>query len=128
MNALTRSMLSFASDYGASEHLLSDAAAQPSAYAHLGPTRATSIVACIPAFVDSEGMSISGGGGAPRGAQMGAAGHLDADSIDLAALEAESKALDEFEAPEGAIKFDLSPTEIAAALANQDLDVTATQV
>ncbi len=66
-------------------------------YTHIGPTRATSIVACIPAFVDDSGMSVSAGGSVNRGAHLGADGHLDADKIDLEALEAQSKALDEFE-------------------------------
>lgn len=127
INSLTRSVLSFASDYGNEASVLEAAAQEPHKYTHLGPTRATSLVACIPAFVDQEGASISGGGAPARGVNLGAAGHLDADEIDLAALEAESKALDEFEVPEGAIKFEIAPSEIAAVLANRELEVSATK-
>ena len=40
--------------------------------------------------------------------------------IDLAALEQAAAAQDEFEVPEGAIKFDLTPAEIAEALSNME--------
>jgi len=127
INALARSMLSFASDYSREGELLEDAAAHPDLYAYLGPTRTTSIVVCLPAYVDASGDSISGG--APSGrntALLGAAGHLDADQIDLAQLEEENKAREEFEVPEGAIKFDLTPEEIGEALADTSLEVEAT--
>jgi hypothetical protein len=39
--------------------------------------------------------------------------------IDLAELEAQSRQAEEFEVPEGAVKFDLSPAEIAAVLADR---------
>jgi hypothetical protein len=39
--------------------------------------------------------------------------------IDLAELEAQSRQAEEFEVPEGAVKFDLSPAQIAAALADR---------
>ena len=77
------------------------------------------MVACIPAYVDATGASVGGLGGSSR-ANLGASGHIDADEIDLEALEKESKALDEFEVPEGAIKYELSPEEIAFELSNQE--------
>jgi len=115
-----RSMLTFSSDYGSEGSVLEEARGAPSgSYAHLGPTRATSLVACIPAYVDATGTSVSAMGAGGR-ASLGASGHLDADEIDLAALEEESRALDEFEVPEGATKFELSPSEVAAQLSNQE--------
>ncbi|GAX77204.1 hypothetical protein CEUSTIGMA_g4650.t1 [Chlamydomonas eustigma] len=126
LNAIARSMLSFASDFGTEAEVLEAARLAPSDhFAHLGPTRATSLIACIPAYVDASGSSVAGSGGSGRSGSMGAAGHIDADTIDLAELEKESQALDEFEVPDGAIKYDLSPAEIAAAIANQELDVAA---
>lgn len=113
-------MLSFASDYGAEAELLELASTQPAGhYANLGPTRATSLLACIPAYIDATGASVTGSAAGGR-ASLGASGHLDADQIDLAALEEEAKALDEFEVPEGATKFELSPSEIAEVLSNKE--------
>lgn len=60
-------------------------------WAHLGPTRATSIVACIPAYMAESGQSVSAGSIAGRAGSFGAAGHLDADTIDLEQLEAQSR-------------------------------------
>lgn len=48
-------MLTFASDFGNEAGALAAAAAEPGAYIPSGPTRATSIVACLPAFVDASG-------------------------------------------------------------------------
>lgn len=124
VNAVARSFLTFASDYGAERATLERAAGEPGLWAAPGPSRATSIVACVPEFMDASGASAAPGGGAiARGAAMGAAGHLDADAIDLAELEAQSKGLDEFEVPEGAVRFDLTAEQIAAALADPDLTV-----
>jgi hypothetical protein len=70
--------------------------------------RATSIVACIPAYIDKDGGVVSVGGSLGmdhgRGA-MGASGHLDADAINLEELERQGRevdALQDMEAPEGA--------------------------
>ncbi|KAG2437818.1 hypothetical protein HXX76_005438 [Chlamydomonas incerta] len=131
VNALARSMLTFASDYGAEEQMLATSAAEgavdPAHWPYLGPTRCTSIVACIPAYVDASGASVSAGSAAGRGGSLGAAGHLDADAIDLEALEAQSAQAEEFEVPEGAVKFDPSPAEIAAALSDPNLDCSAAE-
>ncbi|GIL94695.1 hypothetical protein Vretimale_918 [Volvox reticuliferus] len=131
VNALARSMLTFASDYGAEAEVLETAAAEqaidPGRWAALGPTRCTSIVACIPAYVDASGASVSSGSSSGRGGSLGAAGHLDADQIDLEQLEKQSQQFEEFEVPEGAVKFDPSPAEIAAALADRSLDCTAAE-
>jgi hypothetical protein len=70
--------------------VLDEAQQDPRAWAYLGPTRATSIVACIPAYVDASGASVSAGSLAGRGGSLGAAGHLDADAIDLEQLEAQT--------------------------------------
>ncbi|KAI8464353.1 MAG: LuxS/MPP-like metallohydrolase [Monoraphidium minutum] len=124
VNAVARSFLSFASDFGAERDVLERAAGEPGLWAEPGPSRATSIVACIPEFMDASGSSAAPGGGAmSRGANMGAGGHLDADSIDLAELEAHSKDLEEFEVPEGAMRFELTAEQIAEALADPTLEV-----
>lgn len=127
VNALARSMLTFSSDYGHEGEVLAEASAQPGQWAYLGPTRATSIVACVPAYMDASGASISAGGSAGRGGSLGAAGHLDADAIDLEQLEEQNRQAEEFEVPEGAVKFDPSPAEIAAALSDMSLDCSATE-
>lgn len=132
VNALARSMLTFASDYGNEREVLSQAQQQlaedPSSWAYLGPTRATSIIACIPAYVDASGQSVAGAAGAAIARpSLGASGHLDADTIDLAALEEQSRAIDEFEIPEGAVAFDPKPADIATALSDMSLETEAVE-
>lgn len=62
----------------ASLQMLATAAAEgkvdPAHWPYLGPTRCTSIVACIPAYVDASGASVSAGSTAGRGGSLGAAG------------------------------------------------------
>lgn len=57
-------------------------------------------------------MAAGASGGASR-PSMGASEHIDADNIDLAELEAQSRQEDYFEIPEGAIAFNPIPAEIA---------------
>jgi hypothetical protein len=73
-------MLTFASDYGQEAAALADADAHPQRYTYLGPTRTTSVLICIPAYVNNEGGAIATGGpaGSAR-ASLGAAGHIDVD-------------------------------------------------
>ena len=56
-----RSLLTFASDYGNEAAVLEDATQHPEKYGHQGPTRATSIVTCIPAYTDASGLGIQQG-------------------------------------------------------------------
>lgn len=95
--------------------MLAQAEQEPGLWAEPGPTRTTSIIACLPAFVDQSGASVSAGSGAGAArASMGASGHIDADNIDLAKLEAESRRQEEYyEIPEGAERFDLETSAIA---------------
>jgi hypothetical protein len=63
VNAVARSLLTFASDMGSEQDML-DLAAQPDQeglWARPGPTRATSVVACVPAYVTATGEGIAGG-------------------------------------------------------------------
>ena len=57
VNAAAASLLSYISHYADSEAAVAAAGADPGAWAPPGPTRATSIVACIPAFTDPSGQS-----------------------------------------------------------------------
>lgn len=57
VNAAAASLLSYISHYADSGAAMSAAEADPGAWAPPGPTRATSIVACIPAFTDPSGQS-----------------------------------------------------------------------
>lgn len=66
MASVCRSLLSFASDYGNEAAILEDAERHPEKYGHLGPTRATSIVTCIPAYTDLTGEAMPQGGGEGR--------------------------------------------------------------
>uniref|UniRef100_A0A383WE33 Peptidase M16 N-terminal domain-containing protein n=1 Tax=Tetradesmus obliquus TaxID=3088 RepID=A0A383WE33_TETOB len=127
VNAVAASLLTFASDVGREADMLAEAAqpGQEGKWARPGPTRATSVVACIPAYVSAAGDVVSVGGGMGHGrGGMGASGHLDADAINLEELESQGRQLDalqDMEAPEGAYRFDLSPEQILSALASPDL-------
>ncbi len=54
---IARSILSYASHYGAEEKAAAEAAADPQEWMDFGASRATSIVACVPAFMDASGKS-----------------------------------------------------------------------
>eukprot|EP00798_Chlamydomonas_sp_ICE-L_P027064 gene27064-2297_t len=128
INALAASMLTFASDYGNEEAMLKEAESEErkDAFSYLGPTRATSLVAAIPAYIDETGASVTEGVSVGRGAAaMGAGGHIDAEGLDLEALEKEMAQLDEFDVPEGAIRFNISADEIAEALADPTFETEA---
>uniref|UniRef100_A0A6U0W9G0 Mitochondrial processing peptidase n=1 Tax=Polytomella parva TaxID=51329 RepID=A0A6U0W9G0_9CHLO len=128
VNALCRSVMAFAAFYGQEEELVQEAAGNPAAFAGLGPTRCTSVVACLPAYVDNEGHSISQGAVSGRGANLNpASGHLDADTIDLEQIKSQMKQQEEQEAkaaPPGARTFDLPSEEIIKALRADGLTVT----
>lgn len=57
VNKVTRSLLSFVSHLGREGEALQHAAAQPDHWLPFGPSRTTSLVACIPAFTDKSGHS-----------------------------------------------------------------------
>ena len=61
VNAIATSLLSFATHYGREAELQAAAAADPAAWAEPGPTLCTAIIACIPAFTDSSGVSPGAG-------------------------------------------------------------------
>ncbi|CAG9466529.1 unnamed protein product [Pedinophyceae sp. YPF-701] len=115
VNAVAASLLSYISHYGREDALLEDFAANPDAWP-VEPTRATSIVACIPAYMDASGHSTGGGPPVQRGASMTTMEHVDVDTLD----DVEPVQPDEAEVwddpPEGAVRFELEAGEIAAAL------------
>ena len=57
VNTIARSLLSYVSHYGAEEKAASEAADAPEEWMDFGASRATSIVACVPAFMDASGKS-----------------------------------------------------------------------
>lgn len=59
VNAVAASVLSYISHYRNEEALLAEAGPDytSNGYATPGPTRMTSIVACVPAYVDASGQS-----------------------------------------------------------------------
>lgn len=63
VSCLSRSLLSYVSHYGREEELWAEYNSDPSGWAAPGPTWATSIVACIPAFMDDSGLSTGVWGG-----------------------------------------------------------------
>jgi predicted Zn-dependent peptidase len=93
------------------------------------PTRCTSVLVSLPAYVSASGEVLTELAGAAdraaaraSAASMGAAGHLDAEQLDLAELEAESAALDAVDVPAGAVAFAIGRDELAQAIAAPGLD------
>jgi predicted Zn-dependent peptidase len=129
VNAAAASLLSFASHYGeeAGERAAAAGVAMPSAWAPPGPTRATSIVACIPAFADPSGLSTGGAAPMVRGASLATDMHVSGGGsaqpivpVVPAGEEVEAGAssdVDEGDPPPGAVRFDVSAADIEAALA-----------
>lgn len=124
VNAFARSYLTFGSDYGREREALAEVFKEGDQWVDPGPTRATAIIACLPSYMDASGLGTGGAHAGPKNKiNMGAAGHLDADTIDLAELEAMSQAVDEIEIPEGAVPFEISAEDIAAALSDTSMTV-----
>ncbi len=126
INSVCSSMMAFMSDYGNEGAVLQQAEQEPGAWAWPGPTRATSIVACVPSFVDSSGESVAAGKGTARVGSVGTLGHIDPDEVDLEELAAQAAA-EEFDIPEGAVKFDLTAEAVQAVLADQSYQVEAAE-
>ena len=61
--------------------LLEEYEADPSSWAWPGPTRATAIVACLPAFMDASGHSTGGGAPMQRGASLATTQHVDPAAV-----------------------------------------------
>ena len=57
VNMLARSLLSYISHYGSEAESAAEAAANPEEWLEWGASHATSIVACIPAYMDASGHS-----------------------------------------------------------------------
>ena len=57
VNTIARSLLSYVSHYSAEDKAAAEAATNPEQWMDFGASRATSIVACVPAFMDASGKS-----------------------------------------------------------------------
>ena len=57
VNLIARSLLSYISHYGSEEEAAAEAAANPEEWMEWGASHATSIVACVPAYMDASGHS-----------------------------------------------------------------------
>ncbi|CAD7695599.1 unnamed protein product [Ostreobium quekettii] len=125
VNGLARSLLSFASDYGREREVLAEAALNPDEWVHPGPTRATSIVACVPAFMDASGMSTGSGMPMQRGASMATMQHVEVDTMpDVSAMDDDDD-LSDYVVPDGAVRFEITEQEIADALMDTSITVEA---
>ena len=63
---MAASLLSYISHYGREEELIGSFKSSPDAWPY-EPTRATAIVACVPAYVDASGQSATAGSGQMHG-------------------------------------------------------------
>lgn len=57
VNIIARSLLSYISHYGSEGEAAAEAAANPEQWLSFGASHATSVVACIPAYMDASGHS-----------------------------------------------------------------------
>lgn len=103
-----------------SAQLLEEYEADPSSWAWPGPTRATAIVACLPAFMDASGHSTGGAAPMQRGASLATTQH-----VDPAAVIAVDDSSDEDDVPEGAVRFELDAAAIEEALAEDGVEIEA---
>lgn len=122
VNAVCQSLLSFASHYGREDALAESWRSNPEEWRY-EPTRTTSIIACVPAYMDASGSAHGGGAGMSRGG-VTTGQHLDEATI--ASLDVDSVvdplASDDDEwgpPPEGAVKFDLSAEQIQVGASGQ---------
>lgn len=120
VNSLARSLLSYVSHYRNEATLVREYEENPDAWAAPGPTAATAIVACVPAFMDASGHSTGAAAPMPRGASMATTQHVDPALV--AAMEESGE---DDEPPEGAVRFELDAAAIEEALAEDGLEVEA---
>lgn len=103
VNRLARSLLSFASHYRAESQLADEYQQDQAGWAEPGPTRATAIVACLPAFMDASGHSTGGAVLVGRGGSLATTQHVDPmGGVPLAQAEESG---DDEDVPEGAIRW-----------------------
>ena len=123
MHKLTRSTLTFGSDYGREDVILQEYEASQSSWAEPGPSFATSVLACVPEFVDASGLSLGAHKPLVRGQNMITIDHVEVDTSteDLPDMEDE----EEFEVPENAVRFDVTENDIRDVLMDRSLDVEA---
>lgn len=122
-NAISRSLLSFVSDYGSEEAALDAATMAPEEWSRLGATRSTCIVACLPAFMDKSGYSTGGGMPMQRGASMTTGEHVEV-SGSLDTVEGSGDLEDNpDDIPEDAVKFEITAEDIQAVLKEESLEV-----
>jgi len=136
VNGVCKSLLSFSSYYGREGDLAEEWGAAPGEWTS-EPTRTTSIIACVPAYMDASGEGLGGGGGMARGGGVSTGQHIDAATIDALDVDSVVDPLgddnqDEWgPAPDGAVKFDLTAEQIQDVLARdlghieakEDIDV-----
>jgi len=139
VNAYARSILSYIACFGDEKGMLGEYQASGTngsgndSYAmDMGPTRATSIVTCIPAYVDKEGESISAGVAQNRGSSVGTIDHEELAKIVAEGGDTEVPAMDEsglgdVDIPDDAIEFSLAKEEIADAIADRSMPLEPVQ-
>ena len=125
VNDMARSVLSYISYYGDERELMAEALSERQSYNRsLGATLTTSIVICMPAYVDESGHSISEGLGGGGG---GAMGQIDHDTLQalIESGDAERAAPPEADItiPEGAVRFDVTAEDIRDALAEDSGEI-----
>lgn len=125
VNALARSLLSYVSHFRNEAGLVHEYENDPpTAWAAPGPTVATAIVACLPAFMDAA-TGESTGAAAPmqRGASLATTQHIMGGEAPQAGAMLSSD--DDNEPPEGAVVFNVDAADIERVLAEVGEEVEA---
>ena len=121
VNQLSRSLLSYVSHYKNEAALVREYEESPESWGAPGPTAATAIVACVPAFMDASGRSTGNAAPMQRGASMATTQHVDPSAV----TAMEDSGRDDEEPPEGAVRFELDAAAIEAALSEEGLEIEA---
>jgi predicted Zn-dependent peptidase len=117
VNAYARSILSYISNFGLEEEMVIES--NSNFAKDMGPTRATSIVTCIPAYVDKDGESLGGGGPQEKG--QNSLGQMDHEQLQAILESGEPVPVPEddlsgVDIPDNAVDFNLDSSEIAQAI------------
>ena len=120
VNAICRSLLSYMSHFRRESTLLEEYDSNPALWADPGPTVATSVVACVPAFMDASGHGMGGAAPMGRGASLATTQHVDPAAT---SMNADDDSSEEGKPPEGAVRFELTADDIEQALKEEGFDV-----
>lgn len=136
VNKVARSLLSYVSHFGKDLEAMEAFQTNPEQWLAWGPSRTTSMVACIPAFTAADGHSTGGGSPAmKRGGGTVTTQHVEPPSASLTELDAgvdeaisglaEGEDPDASQVPDGAVSFEIPKVDITDTIAMDSASLEA---